>query len=81
MWRLRSEQGEFMKRFAVLTSIVIVLFSSVFLVRAAWQDAAVVPASPGPAITAAETAALAGRAGWNYRHSQPTHWRSCLLQH
>jgi hypothetical protein len=23
---------------------------------------------------------LTSEAGWNYRHSQPTHWRRCLLQ-
>jgi hypothetical protein len=68
-----------MKRFLLIAMVAGVLLSSVFLVRAAWRPA---PASQVTTVSAAEAGtALDGPAGWHYRHSQPTHWRSCLLQH
>jgi hypothetical protein len=62
-----------MKRFAVVASVVLVLLTGVLLARSARTDDRAAPASPSPA-------ALDGSAGWHYRHSQPTHWRSCMLQ-
>jgi hypothetical protein len=67
-----------MKRFALVTSVVLALLSGVILARAARTDDGAAPASPSPAVGSA--AALDGPAGWHYRHSQPTHWRSCMLQ-
>jgi hypothetical protein len=68
-----------MKRFAVVASVITALLSGILLARAAWRDDGTPPASPIPTVTAAGT--LDGAAGWHYRHSQPTHWRACLLQH
>jgi hypothetical protein len=67
-----------MKRLALLTSAVTALLSAVLLARAARHRDAAVTAGP---VTAAQAAALEGSAGWHYRHSQPTHWRSCMLKH
>ncbi|HKI31378.1 MAG TPA: hypothetical protein VKA46_05895 [Gemmataceae bacterium] len=70
-----------MKRFALVASVVTALLSGVLLTRAARRTDAAVLASPSPAITAAEAAPLTGPAGWTYRHTQPNHWRACMLQH
>ncbi len=68
-----------MKRFALLASVVVALLSGVLLARVARSEGAAPSPSPvGRTIDAA--AALEGSAGWHYRHSQPTHWRSTMLQ-
>jgi hypothetical protein len=67
-----------MKRLALLTSAVTALLSAVLLARAARHGNATVATGP---VTAAQAAVLDGSAGWHYRHSQPTHWRSCMLKH
>jgi hypothetical protein len=69
-----------MKRFALVASVVLALLSGVLLARAAWSDDGTAPALPSPAVSADAAAALDGPAGWHYRHNQPTHWRSCMLQ-
>ncbi len=70
-----------MKRFALVASVVIALLSGVLLARAAWTGDRAAPTWPSSAVSAADTAAaLDGPTGWHYRHSQPTHWRSCMLQ-
>ncbi len=69
-----------MKRCALLASVMVALLSGVLLARAArTEDRAAPPSSP-PAVVVDSAAALDGSAGWHYRHSQPTHWRSCMLQ-
>ena len=70
-----------MKRPAVVVAAVVaVLLAGVLLARAAWSDRSVPSASASPAVTVPPGNALAGPAGWRYRHSQPTHWRPCLLR-
>jgi hypothetical protein len=65
-----------MKRPTVVgVSVIAFLLTGVLLARAAWPDGA---APPTPHRLAGDR--LTGSAGWHYRHSQPTHWRSCLLQ-
>ena len=69
-----------MKRFASLAVIAGVLLGGVWLAHAARRTEAA-PVSQIPTVSATEAgAALDGPAGWHYRHNQPTHWRSCLLQ-
>jgi len=63
-----------MKRCAILAAVVAAVLSGVLLTRAARPAAAAAPASPRAA------GALTGPTGWHYRHSQPTHWRACLLR-
>jgi hypothetical protein len=65
-----------MKRFLLVASFA-VLISAIFLARAAWPDDEAGPVAATPAAGATR----GGAADWHYRHSQPTHWRSCLLQH
>ncbi len=67
-----------MKRLALATAVVITLFSGVLLVRAAWRDDAGAPVSPIPTVSA--TGPLDSAAAWQYRHNQPTHWRSCMVR-
>jgi hypothetical protein len=69
-----------MKRFTLVVSAGLALLCCVLLARAARTEDGAVPASPSPAARADTAAALDGSAGWHYRHSQPTHWRSCMLQ-
>ena len=70
-----------MKRFTLATAVVLSLLSGVLLAHAAWTEDRAAPTSPSPAVSVASPAtALDGAAGWHYRHSQPTHWRSCMLQ-
>ena len=66
-----------MKRFTLVASVGLALLSCVLLARAARTEDGASPVSPPPA---AHAGALDGSAGWHYRHSQPTHWRSCMLQ-
>jgi hypothetical protein len=68
-----------MKRLSVVASVVVALLTCVLLARAARTDDGAGPSSPSPAVSA-DAAALDGSAGWHYRHSQPTHWRACMLQ-
>jgi hypothetical protein len=70
-----------MKRIGlIIATVVTVLLTGVLLGRAAWAGAPAA-ASPKPANHVTDAAdVLTGPAGWRYRHSQPTHWRSCLLQ-
>jgi len=69
-----------MKRFALLTLIAGVFLGSGLLIHAV-RRTATTPPSQIPTVSTAEAgAALDGPAGWHYRHGQPTHWRSCLLQ-
>jgi hypothetical protein len=69
-----------MKRFVlILATAVTVLFTGVVLVGTGWLSRRDAP--PRPAVTADETRdALNGPASWHFRHSQPTHWRACVLQ-
>ena len=67
-----------MKRFPLGVSVLTLLLSGVLLARAAWRDHPGVRASQRPASNA--VGSPDGAAGWHYRHSQPTHWRSCMLQ-
>jgi hypothetical protein len=69
-----------MRRCAISVAVVTALLSGVLLARAAWPGATVPSTSPSPAGPLPPADALTGPAGWQYRHSQPTHWRSCLLQ-
>jgi hypothetical protein len=64
-----------MKRFLLVASVA-VLISGVFLARAAWPDDEAAPVAATPA----DGPTLNGPADWHYRHSQPTHWRSCMLR-
>jgi hypothetical protein len=67
-----------MKRYALTGAVVASLLAGVLLARAAWPNDATHPAVLRPAAKPGD--ALGGSAGWHYRHSQPTHWRDCLLQ-
>lgn len=71
-----------MKHFGlIVATVVTVLIAAVVFARAGRADAPADPPSPAPATTPGEGGdALAGPAGWHYRHGQPTHWRSCLLR-
>jgi hypothetical protein len=68
-----------MKRIGlIVATVVTVLLPGVLLARAAWADP---PAATSPApATPATRDVLVGPTGWHYLHSQPTHWRSCMLQ-
>jgi hypothetical protein len=60
-----------MKRVALVTSVVTSLLLAVLVARAGRRGDGAPPAS----------ASRAAAADWHYRHSQPTHWRSCMLKH
>jgi hypothetical protein len=68
-----------MKRFAVAATLLVVLLSGVVVAHAARRDDDASLTSQTPAVTA--TGALHGAAGWHYRHNQPTHWHSSMLNH
>ena len=70
-----------MKRSPLLALAVLgSLLTAVLLARAAWPGSPVAPAAPRPALSAEAADPIRGPAGWHYRHTQPTHWRACLLQ-
>jgi hypothetical protein len=71
-----------MKHFGlIVATAVVVLLPAVLLARAVRGVTLVSPVMPSPAASTAEPGDLpTGPAGWHYRHSQPTHWRSCLLR-
>jgi hypothetical protein len=69
-----------MKRFALVASVVLTLLCGVLLARAARTGDCAAAVSPSPAARSDAAEALDGPAGWHYRHTQPTHWRSCMLQ-
>ena len=70
-----------MKRFRIVAAVTIVLLFAVFLAGAAWHTYHDAPISPIPLVSTVSAAgALDGPAGWRYRYSQPTNWRSCMLQ-
>jgi hypothetical protein len=69
-----------MKRLTLVTSAGLALLCCVLLARAARTEDGAAAASPPPEARADAATALDGAAGWHYRHSQPTHWRACMLQ-
>jgi hypothetical protein len=69
-----------MKRIGlIVTTVLTFSLTGVLLARAARADhpAAVPSVSSAVPVTGD---VLTGPAGWHYRHSQPAHWRACMLQ-
>jgi hypothetical protein len=68
----------------VVATLVAVLLTAAVLGRSGWlgrRTSSGFPRRLHPDDRARACDLVTSPAGWHYRHSQPTHWRGCLLQH